>query len=414
MLASKDKMDEGVQAQALALAKDNKDLEGSMRDMDSLVKSEFGDELNSVDSWSVRSSLVGWIMLLVALLSCGGAWWVLHYKVVLPLQQLARRMQDIADGDGDLTARVEVHGSNELDEVGHWFNVFIERVEQIVVRVMQNAAALGDAAGELASVARETASQSALQQQQAKRITVSMGEISTAVQEISKTTKSAAQDARKAEGNAHTGGETIEATVGIIQKLLESNQATATKIEELGKASDAIGKIIHVIDDIADQTNLLALNASIESARAGEQGRGFAVVALEVRRLAERTSKATKEIVQTVGSIQDGTAEVVEAMRTSMGHAESGVSSAQSAGEVLAGIIRGSESLQVMVTQIANASNEQSYATHSVNDNINEIVSIGERTITSSAGAVSACDRLSNLATDLNALVGSFKVREAA
>ena len=156
---------------------------------------------------------------------------------------------------------------------------------------------------------------------------------------------------------------------------------------------------------------MLALNASIESARAGEHGRGFAVVAAEVRRLAERTSVATREIDRTVRAIQTGTAEVIEAMRSSMLHVESGVGSAQSAGDKLAGIIRGSEALQRMVTQIASASTQQSSATQSVNANVNEISRIIECTTDSSARAVDACDRLSHLAEDLNDLVGSFNVR---
>jgi len=416
MLASKENMSEDLQAQVGWVARENVSFGDAMQSLDERLAGEARVEFAAVNAASMHDSEIGWVVLVLALLGCGVAWWTLHRQVLLPLERLARRMEDIAEGHGDLTVRVPVSARdgqqrNELDEVGHWFNVFIGRIEQIVVRVMQNAVALGEASESLAGMARETASESGLQQEEAKRITTSMGEISTAVREISETTKHAAVDAHKAEDNAHTGGATIDAAVKTIQQLLAANQATATKIEELGKASDAIGKIIHVIDDIADQTNLLALNASIESARAGEHGRGFAVVALEVRRLAERTSQATKEIDETVCAIQGGTAEVVEAMRGSMSHAESGVSAAKSTGEVLASIIRGSESLQVMVTQIANASDEQSAATRSVNDNINEIVRLGERTITSSVSAVQACDHLSELAGDLNALVGSFKVR---
>ena len=165
-----------------------------------------------------------------------------------------------------------------------------------------------------------------------------------------------------------------------------------------------------MINEIAGQTNLLALNASIEAARAGEHGRGFAVVAGEVRRLAERTSTATKEIDATVHAIQQGTSEAVEAMRASMSHVHSGVESAKSAGEALTSIIHGSESVQRMVTQIAAAATEQSYSTQSVSGNVNEIAQIIQQTATSSQRSVEACQQLSTLANGLTGLVGSFKV----
>jgi methyl-accepting chemotaxis protein len=414
MLAGKTSIPGDLQQRAATLAADNREFAAGLAGLDNAVAAQFRDQLGLIDEWSRRSRMAGWLMLLVALAGCIGAWSVLQYRVFLPLEGLAHRMQDIAEGDGDLTGRVEVNGHNELDEVGFWFNVFIERVEQVVVRVSRNARNLAEAATGLAETARETARETALQQEQATRITSSMSDISMAVQEISKTTQHAADDAREAEKNAHSGGRTIHATVNTIQQLLSANQATATKIEELGSATQAIGKIVQMIDEIANQTSLLALNAAIESARAGEHGRGFAVVAGEVGRLAERTSKATGDIDRTVRAIQDGTAEVVEAMRSSMRHVEGGMSSARSAGDALKSIIHGSEAMQLMVTQIASASSEQSVATQSVNANLNEIASIGVRTTTSSARAVDACDRLAALAADLNQLVGAFKVTTVA
>jgi methyl-accepting chemotaxis protein len=412
LLSSKENVSASLQSQVIALATDDRGLVSAMQAEDRIIAARFHGERDSIDMWAFRTRVADLTMMTVALVCCAGAWWVLQYKVLLPLDRLAGRMRDIAEGDGDLTGRLEVRGHDELDEVGRWFNVFIERIEQIVLRVTQNAGALGEAATGLARIAHETASQSAKQHDQAMHITISMGEISTAVRQISETTQSAARDARKAEESAHAGGDIIQSTVVTIQQLLATNQATATKIGELGRASDAIGTIIGVIDDIANQTSLLALNASIESARAGEHGRGFAVVAAEVRRLAERTSRATREIDETVRAIQAGTAEVIEAMRTSMGHVEGGVGSARAAGDALARIIQGSEAVQKMVTQIATASTQQSYATQSVNTSLSEISSIIEATSSSSARAVDACDRVSHLAADLNQLVGAFKVRD--
>jgi methyl-accepting chemotaxis protein len=398
-------------AQVGVLGKDNKALTDAMAEFDKAISANFQQQLDTVDAWSVRSRLTGLAMLVFVVLVCAAAWWVIQSKVVRPLNVLAMRLQDIAEGDGDLTRRIDVNGKNEIDEVGIWFNVFIGRIEEIVRRVAEHAETLGHAATELAATAHETAGQAAKQQEQAERITTAMSEMSSAVQEISQTTQNAAVDARNAEESAHSGGRTVQSTVQTIGNLLTSNQETSTRIEELGRSSDAIGRIVNVINEIAGQTNLLALNASIEAARAGEHGRGFAVVAGEVRRLAERTSSATKEIDVTVNAIQEGTKVAVDAMRSSMSHVQSGVDSARSAGEALTSIIHGSESVQKMVTQIAAAATEQSYSTQSVSANVNEIAVIIQQTATSSQHSVEACQELSRLANELTGLVGSFKVK---
>jgi methyl-accepting chemotaxis protein len=410
ILDAKNAQSEILMAQVGILGKDNKTLTDAMAAFDKVIASSFQNQLDAVDAWSVRSRVIGLILLGFVVLTYGGAWWVIESKVVLPLRSLALRLQDIAEGEGDLTRRIEVNGHNEIDEVGIWFNVFIGRIEGIVRRVAHHAGTVGEAATELAAAARETATQANEQQEQAARITATMHDMSSAVEEISKTTQSAATNARKAEESAHSGGQTVQTTVQTIGDLLKANQETSSRIEELGRSSDAIGRIISVIDEIARQTNLLALNASIEAARAGEHGRGFAVVAGEVRRLAERTSAATKEIDQTVRAIQQGTAEAVEAMRSSMSHVQSGVDSARSAGDALTSIIHGFESVQKMVTQIAAAATEQSYSTQSVSTNVNEIASIIQRTAASSQQSVEACEQLSRLANELTGLVGSFKV----
>jgi len=399
-----------LMAQVGALGKDNTAFGDTMSQFNKAISANFRQQLDVVDAWSVRSQVSGLAMLCFVVIVCAAAWWVIQSKVVLPLRSLALRLQDIAEGEGDLTRRIDVNGNNEIDEVGLWFNVFIERIEEIVRQVAIHAQTLGAAATELALTAQETASQATKQKEQSAHITVTMNEMSSAVHEISQTTQSAALDARKAEESAHSGGQTVKSTVQTIEELMEANQQTSSRIEELGRSSDAIGRIIGVIDEIAFQTNLLALNASIEAARAGEHGRGFAVVAGEVRRLAERTSSATKEIDQTVRAIQQGTGEAVEAMRSSMGHVQSGVDSARSAGEALASIIHGSESVQKMVTQIASAATEQSYSTQSVVSSVNEIAAIIDRTAASAQQSVSACEELSRLANQLANLVGAFKV----
>jgi methyl-accepting chemotaxis protein len=410
VLVAKESASDELMSHVAELGKENNALSAEMAALNASVSKDFQAQLDTVDAWSKRGREIGLAMLAFTVAVCLWAWWIVERSVVLPLRALAVRMQDIAEGEGDLTRRIDVRGHNEIDEVGVWFNVFICRIEEIVRRVAAHAKTLGRASAQMAAEARGTAAQAVTQQEQAARITNIMDQMSSAVREISESTQAAAADARKAEESAHTGGQTVHATVQMIEDLLRSNQQTSARIEELGRSSNSIGKIVGVIDGIAGQTNLLALNASIEAARAGEHGRGFAVVAGEVRRLAERTSAATREIDQTVRAIQRGTADAVEAMRESMGHVQSGVDSVRSAGDALASIIHGSESMQKMVTQIASAATEQSFSTQSVNQNVSEMGRIIEKTAASAQQSVEACERLSGLASNLAELMGEFKV----
>lgn len=412
MLAHKIDAPNDLQSRAATLTADKRDFTARMNSLDQDIAAKFRSELGTIDRWTIRARRTGMVLLVFALIGCARAWWVLHFQFVLPVERLAGHMKSIAEGNGDLTVRLEVNGHNEIDEVGRWFNIFVQRIEQIVMFVTYNSRELTIAAHDLAELSRDTAAQTALQQEQATGIAASMHEISTAVEDISHTTQIAAADARRAEQNAHAGGQTINGAVESIQLLIQARRATVNRITGLGQASEAIGKVVQLIDDIANQTSLLALNASIESARAGEHGRGFAVVAVEVRRLAERTSKATREIDATVRIIQKVTSEVIQGVLKNGENVEHGINSARSAGEALASIIEGSGALQRMVTQIATASSEQSAATQCVNSNLSEIARISVRTTASSARAAHACDHLSSLAESLNALVGSFKVRD--
>jgi methyl-accepting chemotaxis protein len=183
-------------------------------------------------------------------------------------------------------------------------------------------------------------------------------------------------------------------------------------VQELGVSSDQIGEIIGVIDEIADQTNLLALNAAIEAARAGEQGRGFAVVADEVRKLAERTTKATKEIATMIKNIQVETRSAVEAMQAGTKQVEEGVESTTQAGTSLKEIIQVSEQVGEMITHIATAATQQSTATEQVNVNVENISKISQESAAGAQQSAKACHDLSGLALDLQNLVGQFKLRQ--
>ena len=219
-----------------------------------------------------------------------------------------------------------------------------------------------------------------------------------------------AQASQKAAETAREGGKVVEETLSKMRAIAQSVAETATKVHELGKRSDEIGRISGVIEDIADQTNLLALNAAIEAARAGEQGRGFAVVADEVRKLAERTGNATKEIAEMIRNIQTETKTAVAAMEAGSREVESGVESTRKAGDSLQAIIKMSEQVGDMVTQIATAATEQSATTEHINNNIEEIAKIASSSESGARQTAGALQDLAGLATNLRRLVGQFRL----
>ncbi|MHB9041660.1 MAG: methyl-accepting chemotaxis protein, partial [Melioribacteraceae bacterium] len=185
---------------------------------------------------------------------------------------------------------------------------------------------------------------------------------------------------------------------------------SAETVQTLGKSSDQIGEIVQVIDDIADQTNLLALNAAIEAARAGEQGRGFAVVADEVRKLAERTTKATKEIATMIKQIQKDTEGAVQSMSRGTEEVEKGKVLADKAGQSLKQIISGAQDVVDMSTQVAAASEEQSSAAEQISKNIEAISNVTQESAAGVQQIARAAEDLNRLTVNLQELVLRFKI----
>jgi methyl-accepting chemotaxis protein len=195
-----------------------------------------------------------------------------------------------------------------------------------------------------------------------------------------------------------------------MNRIAEVVQKSALTVQALGKSSDQIGEIVQVIDDIADQTNLLALNAAIEAARAGEQGRGFAVVADEVRKLAERTTKATKEIAGMIRQIQKDTSGAVESMSKGTEEVEKGKALADKAGESLKEIIKGAEKAVDVITQVAAASEEQSSTSEQISKSIEMINNVTRESTEGIQQIARASEDLSRLTTNLQELISHFNV----
>jgi methyl-accepting chemotaxis protein len=323
-------------------------------------------------------------------------------KMVAMIQELAANNLVIAD--------MEITSQDEIGKAGIALNQMKNNLRQMIQSIAGTAEHVASASEEISSSATQQAQGSETQKDQTSQVATAMQEMSSTVLQVSENSNKAAESSRQAAETARHGGVVVEETLGKMRTIAESVGATAKKMEELGKSSDQIGRIIGVIDDIADQTNLLALNAAIEAARAGEQGRGFAVVADEVRKLAERTTTATKEIAQMIKNIQDETKMAVTAMEAGTKQVEDGVKSTAQAGESLKEIIHMSEQVGDMIMHIATAATEQSSASEEINKNMEEIAKLVKESAVGAQQSAKACQDLSGLALDLQKMVGNFKL----
>ncbi len=325
------------------------------------------------------------------------------------LKKLATRTEVIARGD--LTG--EPLKADSDDEIGDPIlasNQMQQGLREIIHSMAATAEHVASASEEISTTATQMAQGSEVQRDQASQVATAMQEMSSTVQQVSENSNKAADAARQAAETARQGGKVVQDTLAKMQAISESVSGTSKKIIELGKSSDQIGRIIGVIDDIADQTNLLALNAAIEAARAGEQGRGFAVVADEVRKLAERTTTATKEIARMIENIQGETKSAVEAMDRETRHANEGVATTAEAGASLQEIIRMAEQVGEMIVHIATAATQQSSTTEQVSGSMEQIAHLIKESAVGAQQSAKACHDLSGLALDLQETVSRFKV----
>jgi methyl-accepting chemotaxis protein len=335
---------------------------------------------------------------------------LLAISVTRPIRRVSDMLENIANGEGDLTRRLTAPRQDEIGVLVGGFNRFLDKLQPIIAQVSQSVLATRSTADQASSIATQTSSGMQQQLREVEQVATAAHEMSATSQEVACNASMAATAARNGDAAARSCKDTIETAAHSIQSLATHMSGAMTDVRQLADSSEKIGSVLDVIRTIAQQTNLLALNAAIEAARAGETGRGFAVVADEVRHLAQRTQDSVSEIQSVIESLQSGTREVVNAMQSQHRQADTSAAQALEAVDALANVSQNIEIMTDMNLQIASAAEEQSAVTEEVNRNVSAIRDVTGALVEQADQSARISQSLNDLANVQQELMSHFKV----
>ena len=351
----------------------------------------------------INSVVIGIIVLL-----CATTGWILTRLIAPPLQAVTAALERVAQKD--LTVGVEEVGSDELGRLSVALNTSVAAMRSVLSTVARGAENLSASAAQMSARSVEANGNAQSQSDKTNQIAAAAQEMTATIGEISRNAETASGASRKSAKTANDGGEIMHAAATTMERIAAATTSVVGKMTELAASSEAIGKVVTVIQDISEQTNLLALNAAIEAARAGEHGRGFAVVAGEVRRLAERTRSATEEIAGTIGSIQHETRQTLELMADSHRAVDSGIGETGRARQSLAEIIDSAREVEHMIQMIATAATEQTGASGEISESATHISQLAKENSHAAEETADGCRQLSSLASDLDGVIRQFQL----
>ncbi len=344
------------------------------------------------------------VVIIIALLG------LLIRALMQPLHTMTRAMEDIAEGEGDLTKRLRIHHQDEFGILGMAFNRFVERIHTSIIEVSSATEHVNEVALRVVSASNSSMSNSDEQSNRTNSVAAAINELGAAAQEIANNAAQASQHASSARLLAEEGQQVVDRNIQAMTRLSDLIVSSSGHIEKLNSKTVNIGQILEVITSISQQTNLLALNAAIEAARAGEAGRGFAVVADEVRNLAHRTQESAQQVQTMIEELQVGARESVDTMGQSQRHSQDSVEIANQAGERLGSVTQRIGEIDGMNQSVATATEEQTAVVDSINMDINEINLLNQEGVENLQATLRACTDLEQQAARLKQLVGSFRI----
>ncbi|TLN04210.1 methyl-accepting chemotaxis protein [bacterium] len=372
-----------------------------------LLQQATGSQVDTTSMYLMSRNLIIGLMVVSAVLGAWLMYFIVHKVVCRSLWWALKSLERLADGD--LTQDIKVKSTEEIGQIFLAIKKMIDKLREFSNHMNELSHSLTASSRELLSTTESMNRGVHEQTGQTEQVASAVTEMSQTCIDVAENADLASQSAKETTNAARDGFNTVAEVMAEMRKIVESVQLSSVTIGKLGQSSKQIGEIVGTIEDIADQTNLLALNAAIEAARAGEQGRGFAVVADEVRALAERTTRATKEIGVMISAIQSDTAQAVTSMMTSKHQADSGLGKADEASNALHHIVDISNKNMEMICVIATATEEQSAVTSQVSDSVEQIAA-GTRVSETSADFIQEkAELLAKLSEDLEETAAWFK-----
>jgi len=350
------------------------------------------------------------LMTLIVLIIVSLTVWMVSLRIVKPIKRVVKAIYDVAHGEGDLTRRLEEQGQNEIGEFAHQFNIFIERIHEIIKQNKETVDELYESAEKVSVITNLSTQKAEQQRDSTDMVATAAEELSYSVNSVSDNSDLARQSADEADSQVTKGVAVVEEASKSIRTLANTVEQASDVVDNLNSDSSRIGEVLEVIRSIAEQTNLLALNAAIEAARAGEQGRGFAVVADEVRSLASRTQESTESIHQIIEGLQTNARQAVSAMQDGKTHAQLGVEKSEQVQNVLQSIAQAISEIRTQSTEIANSTGEQAKASAEITQRAAAIRKLSEETASHISDVQAGTKFQREDIHKLAQLVGMFKI----